>query len=264
MNSADAALSLTSSYNMGLVLLSYIVATFASYTALHLASQITVASDKDKTIWLIGGAVAMGIGIWAMHFIAALAYMIPIPVSYDVMMTLISVIPAVVASGIALYIVSRPSMGTAQLIIGGLLMGPGIAGMHYTGIAAMRMKGSIWYDPTLFVLSVVVAIVVSVVALFLAFHLRSQSGGIGTLQKFVSALVMGVAVVGMHFTGMAAMHVTPLDPSAVSGAPMMAEGSSWLAMGIAIATALLLTLVMVGSFAARPAETVSAEMEPSE
>jgi NO-binding membrane sensor protein with MHYT domain len=264
MNSADAAISLTCSYNMGLVLLSYVVASFASYTALHLASQITVASDKDKTIWLLGGAVAMGVGIWAMHFIAALAFMIPIPVSYDVLMTVVSVIPAIVASAIALYIVSRPSMGTAQLIIGGLLMGPGIAGMHYTGIAAMRMKGKIWYDPTLFSLSVVVAIVVSVVALWLAFHLRSQSGGIGTLQKFVSALVMGVAVVGMHFTGMAAMHVTPLDPSAVAGTPMMAEGSSWLAMGIAIATALLLTLVMLGSFASRPAAVVTTGAGSSE
>jgi methyl-accepting chemotaxis protein PixJ len=259
MNPGDVSVTLTCSYNMGLVLLSYIVATFASFTALHLASQITVASDKERTFWLLGGAVAMGVGIWAMHFIAALAFMLPIPVSYDVTMTVLSVVPAVVASLIALYIVSRPSMGTGALIVGGLLMGPGIAGMHYTGVSAMRMQGKIWYDPTLFTLSVVVAIVVSIVALWLAFHLRGQSGGIGTLQKFVSALVMGVAVVGMHFTGMAAMHVTPLDPSIVAGAPMMAEGRSWMAMGIAIATGLLLTLVMIGAFASKPAAAVSAK-----
>jgi len=257
MNHGEMTITLSTSYNMGLVLLSYMIATFASYTALHLASQVTDSQGKDRQIWLLGGAIAMGLGIWSMHFIAALAFMVPIPVSYDVTMTVVSMVPAVIASAIALYIVSRPSMGTGALIIGGLLMGPGIAGMHYSGVSAMRMQGKIWYDPTLFALSVVVAIVVSIVALWLAFHLRSQSGGIGTLQKIVSALVMGVAVVGMHFTGMAAMHITPLDPSIVASAPMMAEGQSWMAMGIAIATGLLLTLVVVGSFASKPAAAVA-------
>lgn len=264
MNSSGISMVLTGSYDMTLVFASYVVATFASFTALHLASQITASQGQHRRFWLFGGAIAMGVGIWSMHFIAALAFMLPMPVSYDVMITLISVLPAIVASGIALYLVSRPSMGVAQLIFGGILMGPGIAGMHYTGIGAMRMQAKISYDPTLFALSVIVAIVVSVVALWLAFHLRGQVGGVGTMQKVASALVMGAAVVGMHFTGQAATRFTPLADAVVASKPLVAEGRAWMAMAIAIATALILGIVVLSSVVSAPALPKLAEEQESQ
>jgi methyl-accepting chemotaxis protein PixJ len=247
----EMSITLTSSYNMALVSLSYVIAVLASYTALDLAGQVSSSEGESRKVWLLGGAIAMGGGIWSMHFIAALAFMLPMHVSYDVVFTLISILPAIVASWIALVIVSRPSMGVPQLIVGGLLMGPGIAAMHYTGISAMRMDATIWYDPLLFALSVVVAIVVSIVALWLAFHLRREFGGFGVLQKVVSALVMGVAVVGMHFTGQAATNFTPLDPAAVSSTPVAAAGITWMAVAIGVTTGLILVLVLVKSFSVR-------------
>jgi len=247
MTSTNVIAHLTGEYDMTLVILSYIVAVCASFTALYLATQITASKAGDRTTLLLTGAIAMGIGIWCMHFIAALAFMLPITVSYDVLLTVASVVPAVIASWIALYIVTRASMGIGQMILGGLLMGPGIAGMHYTGMWAMKMDATMSFDPMLFGLSVVVAIVVSVVALFLAFHLRGGAGQDNTLQKIVSALVMGAAVVGMHFTGQAATHIMPLSSAIISKAPKMADGTMWLAVAIGAGTIAILVLVIMGA-----------------
>jgi len=248
MKGENAFITLTSTYDMRLVVLSYLVASVASFTALDLAGRVTSSKGGTRTLWLVGGAIAMGVGIWSMHFIAALAFILPIPVSYDVPMTLISMIPAIIVSWIALFVVSRESMGITPLIVGGLIMGPGIAAMHYTGVSAMRMEGMISYNPALIGLSVFVAFVISLVALWLAFHLRSETGGIGTLQKFVSAMVMGGAIVGMHFTGQAATSVSPLDSAVALHGPEATAGNTWLAVMIGIATGAILGLVLLSSF----------------
>jgi methyl-accepting chemotaxis protein PixJ len=247
MFSTNVVNQLASEYDMTLVILSYIVAVCASFTALYLATQITASKTGNRTTLLLTGAVAMGLGIWCMHFIAALAFMLPITVSYDVMLTVASVVPAVIASWIALYIVTRPSMGIGQMILGGLLMGPGIGGMHYTGMWAMKMDATMSFDPKLFGLSLVVAIVVSIVALWLAFHLRGGKDQDNTLLKIVSALVMGAAVVGMHFTGQAATHIVPNSSAMISSAPKMADGTMWLAVAIGAGTIAILVLVIMGA-----------------
>ncbi|HWP34507.1 MAG TPA: MHYT domain-containing protein [Thermodesulfobacteriota bacterium] len=258
MLSDSLSITMTSSYDSGLVLLSIVIAIFASYVALDLAGQVTVAQGRSRQLWLLGGATAMGVGIWSMHFIAMLAFSLPVPIRYHVPTVVLSMIAAIVASAIALYVVSRPAMGTAALLAGGVLMGSGIGTMHYTGMAAMRLAARTSYDPLLFVLSVVIAVVVSLVALWLAFHLRTETSRSGVLQRGVSAVVMGCGIVGLHYTAMAAASFTPVDAAAAVQAPAAAADTSWLAGGIGIATGLILALALAGSFLSRRAPQAGA------
>jgi diguanylate cyclase len=196
---------MSGTFNHWLVLLSLLVASFASYTALDLGTRITASKGRAARVWLVGGAFAMGTGIWSMHFIGMLAFSLPIPLGYDVPITLLSMLIAVVVSGFALYTVTRDNLGRSRLLTGAVLMGIGIAFMHYTGMAALRMSPPIEYDPLLFAVSVAIAIAASLAALWVAFSLRGDSGWM-VYAKPVSALVMGLAITGMHYTGMAAAH----------------------------------------------------------
>lgn len=241
-------MAMTSSYDMLLVVLSIIVAIVASYTALNLAGRVTAAQGGSRTVWLLGGATAMGIGIWSMHFIGMLAFSLPVPISYDIGVTIFSMIAAIIASAIALFIVSRNEMGLTQLLLGGVLMGVGIGVMHYSGMWAVRVDATVSYDPVFFLLSVVIAVVVSVVALWLSFHLRNETGGIGLLQKGISAFVMGGAIVGLHYTAMMASNFMPTASSATAAAASATGmNSSSLAWGVGIATLLVLGLALVSS-----------------
>lgn len=240
-------MAMTSNYDMLLVVLSIIVAVVASYTALSLAGRVTAAQGGSRTAWLLGGATAMGIGIWSMHFIAMLAFSLPVPISYHMGVTFFSMIAAIIASAIALFIVSRDQMGVGQLLMGGVLMGVGIGTMHYSGMAAIQVDASVSYDPVFFVLSVVIAVVVSVVALWLAFHLRNETGGIGMLQKVVSAFVMGGAIIGLHYTAMMASNFMPTSSSTASQAASAAMDSAWLAWVIGVSTFLVLGLALISS-----------------
>src|SRR3989337_1100072 len=201
----------TGSWDLWLVVLSYVVAVFAAYTALNLAGRVVATRGWARRIWLAGGAFAMGTGIWAMHFTGMQAFKMPIPVTYDVPITLLSMVIAIAASALALFVVSRGVMRTPQLLIAGSVMGIGIASMHYTGMAAVQVPGTISYDPFLFMLSVLIAIVASIAALWLAFKfsIASNTGGRWRWTKGGSALVMGAAIVGMHYTGMAAANFVP-------------------------------------------------------
>src|SRR5947207_12090541 len=138
---------MTGSYNYWLVLVSVLVATLASYTALDLATRITASRGRIARSWLVGGALSMGMGIWSMHFIGMLAFSLPVPMGYDVPTTLLSMAIAIVVSGFALYMVSRDTLARKNLLWGGVLMGLGIASMHYTGMAAMQTSPPIQYDP---------------------------------------------------------------------------------------------------------------------
>jgi diguanylate cyclase (GGDEF)-like protein len=197
-------------YEAGLVVLSVVVAIVASYVALDLASRVSASKGrKTAAWWLAGGALSMGTGIWSMHFIGMLAVRLPIPMSYDISITLLSLAIAVVVSAFALYSVDRGSMGLRRLLVSGLLMGLGISAMHYSGMAAMEMKPAIAYDPALFALSVVIAIVASIAALWIAFQLRTETILSAFWRKAGAALVMGAAISGMHYTGMAAAIIAP-------------------------------------------------------
>jgi PAS domain S-box-containing protein len=204
-------------YDTHLIVLSIAVAIIASYVALDLASRVAASQgSKAARYWLIGGAISMGTGIWSMHFIGMLAFRLPIPMSYQIPITLLSLLIAVVVSGFALYTVSYGTLSMPWLLGAGLLMGIGIAAMHYTGMAAMQTQPPIRYDPFLFVLSILIAIAASLTALWIAFQLRLGSVAFAFWKKGGSALVMGGAIAGMHYTGMAAANFAPDSVCTVS------------------------------------------------
>jgi diguanylate cyclase len=222
-------------YNTWVVLLSFLVAVLASYTALDLASRITASTGAAAGAWLLGGAFAMGMGIWSMHFIGMLAFSLPIPVSYDVGVTIASMLIAIVVSAFALFTVSRKSMSLGNLAAGGVLMGLGICSMHYTGMAAMEVQPGIRYDALLFSASVAIAIAAATAALWISFTLRSDAKR-RVYARLGSAVIMGSAIAGMHYTGMAAANFAP-DTICVTGA---FANNSWMAATLAIITFLIL------------------------
>jgi diguanylate cyclase (GGDEF)-like protein len=231
---------MTATYDLGLVALSLFVAILASYTALDLAARITASAGIAARLWLLGGAFSMGIGIWSMHFVGMLAFNLPIPMGYDVPVTLLSLVIAVVVSGFALFTVTRSTMSRRHLLVGGVLMGVGISTMHYTGMAAMDMFPPIRYDQALFTASVVIAIAASHAALWIAFHLRSNERWM-VYAKGGSAVVMGLAITGMHYTGMAAAQFAP-DTICLSGAFV---DNSWMAFTIVAFTISILTATLL-------------------
>jgi len=232
---------LASSYNPLLVLLSLFVAILASYTALDMAGRVVTAQGRAAFWWLIGGASAMGLGIWSMHFVGMLAFSLPIPLGYDVSITLGSLAIAIASSAFALWLVSRRELPWLRLVGGALLMGSGVAGMHYAGMAALRMTPGIQYDPKIFALSVGVAVLASGVALWIAFRLRRQSQRVRALRAG-SAVVMGVAIVGMHYTGMAA---ASFPFGSVCGAAHTGASAEWLALVIIIVTLAVLAIALI-------------------
>ena len=189
---------LTATYDPYLVALSILVASFAAYTALDLGGRVPLAEGPTHRIWLAAAALTMGAGIWSMHFVAMLAFMLPMPVSYDVGLTVLSLVLAILATGGGFYVISRPGVSRPRLVLSGLFMGIGILAMHYTGMAAMRGPVELSYDPLWVALSVIIAIGVATAALWLAF--RTTGPG----QKLAAAIVMGLAISGMHYTGMRA------------------------------------------------------------
>ena len=201
------AMNLIGSYNYALVALSVLIAMFASYAALDLASRVTAAGGWTRALWVLGGACAMGTGIWSMHYIGMLAFILPIPVAYHWPTVLLSLFAAILASVIALYVVSRQKMGASQAVAGSILMGAGIAGMHYIGMAAMRLPAICQFNSSLVVLSVAFAVLISLAALWITFHFRDEKTGIGR-KKLAGAVVMGAAIPVMHYTGMAAASFT--------------------------------------------------------
>ena len=200
-------------YNLLLVLLSYVISVLGSFTALQLAVLIPLARTSQQRIAaVLAAGAAMGVGaIWAMHFIAMLACDMGMPVSYDPLLTTLSAVIAFAACSLGLFIASSGAFSWAKLAAAGICMGLGVTSMHYLGMAAVIMGAYTSYDMNLVATSMLIAIVASVVALWLAFNLR------GPLQMIGSALVMGLAVCGMHYTGMAAFNIDENGGQAPSG-----------------------------------------------
>ena len=185
-------------YDYWLVTLSPVVATLASCTALDLPGHISVLTrPRFRHAWLAGGAAAMGIGIWSMHFIGMLAFSLPIPLGYDLATTSCSLLIAMLLSYSVLYVVRQTKLTPLRLITGGTLMGFGISGMHYTGMAAMRMHPAIHYDPVLFVTSIVVAIAAANAALRIAYTLSDSAQTHLIAKRIGVAFLMGIAITGM-------------------------------------------------------------------
>ncbi|WP_322402741.1 MHYT domain-containing protein [Massilia luteola] len=234
---------LTGYYETPLVLTSILVAIVASYSALSLAGRVTEAAGRTKFAWILGGAIAMGSGIWAMHFVGMLAFRLPIPIAYDVPITLVSLVLPIGASGLALWQVSRANLGPVRLGVSSLIMGIGINAMHYTGMAAMRMAPGIVYDPLLFALSVLIAVGASALALWIAFRLRRSTPDVW-VPRIGAAVVMGFAIVGMHYTGMAAANF-PAD--SVCMAARVGVHRDSLATLVVLATFCVLGLALIAS-----------------
>ena len=230
----------TGTHEPYLVALSILVACFASYTALDLSGNVGTARGFARRAWLVAAAITMGGGIWSMHFVAMLAFMMPIPMSYDVGLTTLSLVVAMFVTGVAFYVISRRRGSPLRLVLSGIFMGLGIAAMHYTGMAAMEGHAELSYDPLFVALSLVVAIGASTVALWLAF--RTTDLG----QKLAAAVVMGLAISGMHYTAMRAAIFTGHDPVREARLNTSLDQTS-LALAVAGITLVILAVASVAS-----------------
>jgi NO-binding membrane sensor protein with MHYT domain len=230
----------TGTHDPYLVALSILVASFASYTALDLGGHVTAARGLARRVWLVAAAITMGGGIWSMHFIGMLAFVMPMPMSYDIGLTILSLLVAIFVTGGGFYVISRQSASPLRLVLSGIFMGLGIAAMHYTGMAAMRGHVELSYDRLFVALSLVIAIGASMAALWLAFRTTDL------WQKLAAAVVMGLAISGMHYTAMRAAIFVAHDP--VHEAPVNASlDQTSLALAVAGITFVILVFASIAS-----------------
>jgi len=251
---------LAGSYDLRLVALSILIAILASYVAFDLAIRVKAARGRVRRAWLAGGAISMGLGIWSMHFVGMMAFRLPIAVRYDLPTVLLSLLAAIFASAVALYVVRGERFGRRQVLGGGLVMGGGIAAMHYIGMAAMRLPATCHYNPLLLGLSFVIAVVASLAALTFAFNFHEEP--LRTSAKMTNAAMMGIAIASMHYVGMASASFVTSNPTVDYS---RALSVSWLGMaGIVIVTLMvlgctLLTTFMGSQFAAQTLQLQSSE-----
>ncbi|KAB7782625.1 MHYT domain-containing protein [Methylorubrum populi] len=244
-------------YNPALVALSLAIAVLASYTALDLGGRVRGTASRLRWAWLLGAALAMGGGIWSMHFVGMLAFEMGLPAAYDVGRTLLSLVIAIGVTGAALAWLGRSRAGRWDVLVAGPVMGIGVAAMHYTGMAAMRMPGQLAYSLPIVALSVGIAVTAATVALWLTFRPTS------IWQRFAAALIMGVAVAGMHYTGMAAATITAEEAGAHSAhfAATSVDQQN-LALYVAGITFVILFLAMLAS--AFDQQRIQGELQASE
>ena len=252
---------LPGSYNYLEVAVSVLIAISGSYVALFLAERLNAARHRTRWAWLGGGALVLGIGIWAMHFTGMLAFSLPVPVAYYWPTVLGSLVVAACASAAGLFLVSRTTMSRRRAVAAGLCIGAGIAGLHYMDMAAMRMPADTSYNPVVVALSVVFAVVFSLASLWLTFYFRQQRAGVAW-QKVGAALAMGAAISTMHYTGMASATFTASNtPPDISYAVPV---SALSAAGIASVTMLVLALAMVSSLVDRRFDAQGLELALAE
>ena len=230
-------------YDGGLVLLSYVLATMAAYTALCLSMRLVSQVSKHTQIWLLSGALAMGCGIWSMHFVGMLAYQSELMISYDWGMTLLSGAIAFVTSFFALRVVIHPNITIRGILLAGLMMGGGIALMHYVGMAAMKVEATLRHDLWWVAVSIAIAIIASIVALWFFRLMALDDSKNRELRLWGGAALMGLAICGMHYTGMAAMSMSPVLHSEAVNYGLDGEALAITLTLISFFTLLLSTLV---------------------
>ncbi|MCK5262251.1 MAG: response regulator [Gammaproteobacteria bacterium] len=200
---------MTGTYDSWLVLLSLILSVGVSFVALNLAARVYFVTIDLSKYWLIGGGIGMGLGIWSMHFVGMLAFNLPIPVAYDIPLTLVSILLSILASILALFTVRKGSNEIKYLLLSAFLMGSGIAAMHYTGMAAMDMFPPIQYKLSLVFVSLVIAYVASYITLKLSFKASAEKLVILSARRFFASVVMGLGIASMHYTAMYAAIFSP-------------------------------------------------------
>ncbi|HEX6609383.1 MAG TPA: MHYT domain-containing protein, partial [Hyphomicrobiaceae bacterium] len=243
-------------YDPTLVILSILIAIVASYTTLDLTTSISVVRGRAQLAWLALGSLAMGTGIWSMHFTGMLAFHLPgTRIAYEATLLTLSILIAIVASAIALYVVTRSTRHRAVVVIAGLAMGVAIAGMHYTGMAGMRVNAVIEWNYALVLLSIAIAVTASFGALDLARRVRSPDSN-PLVVKLIGAVIMGFAIAGMHYTGMRAAHFHPAE--IVRGSESSLLASTGLAAAVIGATVIILGIAIGGSVLTR---TMTRRME---
>lgn len=229
-------MEMEASYNWFLVALSFLISVFGSFTGLQITNGMKSSPQGVSLMWVVAAAVSLGGGaIWTMHFIGMLAYQVPMDVGYTPGLTFLSLLIAIVAVGIGIYIAVSGRLSVVRLLGAGMFTGLAVASMHYIGMEAMVMPGVMVYDKTLVGVSIAIAVVAATVALWLAVNLK------GTLLMLGSAVVMAIAVCGMHYTGMAAMGMEH-DHSAHHQA--IENSMSPMTMGLFIFCASMLLLVI--------------------
>jgi diguanylate cyclase (GGDEF)-like protein len=227
-------------YDLSMVVFSFLVAILAAYTALKMTERVSFSPRHTARFWLLGGSIAMGVGIWAMHFIGMLAYRLPIDVGYDEPLTILSLLIAIAVSSFALWCVSGPQLPLSRLLNGALWMGVGIASMHYTGMSAMSMSPAVQYDGLWFAISLIIAFLSALLALWLAFKLRKNTRHV-KLVRFLASVVMGAGISGMHYSGMhAAQFAEGSICLAVNGVTQ-----EWLAIMVIIITFAVLSIALL-------------------
>lgn len=240
----DESLLIMGNFQPTVVFVSIAIAVFASFMALQVASQSLLTPNKYKRYLLTScGSIALGGGVWSMHFIGMLAFSLCTPISYDVELTALSFIPSVAASWVALNVISTHKPRVSQFVIGGILVGAGIGTMHYVGMAAMKMAPLLRYDMFFFSLSIIVAVILAILSLWIRFSLNHL--GRFTLSDLhknaIAALVMGCAISAMHYIGMAAARfVRPPGFEFSEQTKMMS-----LYLGIAVATITIVIILLV-------------------
>jgi PAS domain S-box-containing protein len=257
--------TLTGTYNATLVAVSVIVAALASYVALVLASRVIAAAGRARLDWLLSGAVAMGTGIWAMHFVGMLAFRLNgRPITYDAIHLVLSVLVAIVASGFALWMVSLRAGTWRPLTLGAVAMGGAIAGMHYLGMAGLHTTATLSWRPELVAASIAIAVLASGTALGLAAWFQSDESSATQLRRRLAAVVMGCAIAGMHYTAMAAARFHPVPPEIEAAVEVQDQtgdvvATEGLAVLVAVATLLILGVALAGSVADRYLGRLEAE-----
>ncbi len=245
-------------YHHGLVILSLLVAILASYAALTLAIRIRHSTGWTTRGWLLGGGFAMGLGIWAMHFVGMLALSLPVPITYDLATTLLSLVVVIVVSTCALGLASRPTAARSALVMSGIAMGIGISSMHYIGMAAIRISPGITYEPVWVVASVLIAVAASFAATWIVFTHRTDARW-SRHRRIFGAVGMGLAIAGMHYAGMAAARF-PADATVDTVGFI---DKQWLASGVATLSVLVLIASLLLSYLEARAAKHSAQIHAS-
>jgi PAS domain S-box-containing protein len=252
---------LPGSYDYRLVALSVFIAISTSHTALDLGERVNTARGRTRSAWLVAGAATMGIGIWSMHFIGMLAFNLPIPVAYHLPTVLLSLVAAIFGSAVAFWVVSRERMGRVQAVTGGVLMGVAVAGMHYIGMAAMRVPAICYYNPLLVAVSVLIAVIAALAAIVFTFGYRDDFRGT-TLARLASAGIMGAAIFMMHYTGM--MSANFVSAAALPDVSGVVSISSLGLGGIALGTLVVQGAAILTSSIDRRRAVQARELQTSE
>ncbi|WP_144510460.1 EAL domain-containing protein [Bacillus sp. FJAT-22090] len=239
-------------YSIPIVLLSIIIAVVASYTALSMNERANKNSFFNRNFWLMLASLAMGFGIWSMHFVGMSAFSLPLEMSYNKLLTIFSILPAMLASFLAFYLANLPKRTFWSYSIAGFAMGIGISSMHYIGMYAMKMDIIYTYDKLLFATSIVIAVVVSLIAIYIFSALQRYM--VNRFIQLLTSMVMGLAISSMHYTGMAALtFYVPLDFIPVSRHMHMTEMYG-LGISVAIGMAILLGFLLLSSLVDRYVE----------